>query len=107
MSKYHYWRKKKLADENHRVKALGSRTYGYDFANDGRRETVDYKRIQKFLDSRVGYSWNKTYSMLCKKYDRRSYIGHEAREYIKYMIGPSRWTDYFIDGQGILRKRKN
>lgn len=68
----------------------------------------------RFLISRVGRSWNKVHSEICKKFDRRTVAGrHVTNDHLidrvrlpdsyywfwEYLSLPKFW----VDGQGILR----
>jgi hypothetical protein len=69
--------------------------------------------VERWLDSRVGKSWNKTYSMLRDKFDSRTTAGrHIINDHILRDIWPfpnysdslARYRRYYVDDQGILRK---
>jgi len=73
--------------------------------------------VQGFLDSRVGKSWDKTFALICEKFDRRTTPGrHVTNDHILNQIAmngehklPRVWGNYykyFVDAQGILRKVK-
>lgn len=69
--------------------------------------------VERWLDSRVGKSWNKTYSMLREKFDSRTTAGrHIVNDHILRDIWPfpnysdslARYRRYYVDDRGILRK---
>lgn len=94
MSKYKNWRNSKRAKDSRNVKAMGRRTYGYDYADDGCRYVVDYKKAKKYLKSKVGQKWDVVWSELNKKYDHRTYVGKETLDYYKYLVESRRYYCY-------------
>lgn len=69
--------------------------------------------VERWLDSRLGKSWNKTYSMLREKFDSRTTAGrHIINDHILRDIWPfpnysdslARYRRYYVDDRGILRK---
>lgn len=105
-----------------------SKKHSDDFCevNYPKRKHSSYYDVEKFYDkthpterwmeSRVGKSWNKTYSMLREKFDIRTTPGRHVL--LDHMLR-SVWTsqdrstllaqsyEYYVDGQGILRKNAN
>ena len=63
----------------------------------------------RWLESQVGRPWNKVYSELCAKFDRRSLAGmhdvdaHMVGEVWRGDLAMRRWRDFFVDRHGILR----
>ena len=86
MSKFKNWRNSKRAKDERNVKAMGRRTYGYDFANDGWRPRINYHKIKKDLLSKIGRKWSEVWSELNKKYDHRTLIGKETLEHYAYLV---------------------
>lgn len=75
--------------------------------------------VQGFLDSRVGKPWNKTFTLICEKFDRRTTPGrHVTNDHMlnqiamngEHLLAKNKWFSnyyrYFVDAQGILRKVK-
>lgn len=69
--------------------------------------------VERWIDSRVGYSWNKTHSLLKTKFDSRTTAGrHIINDHILGTIWLSadrteelaKYHRYFVDQRGILRK---
>lgn len=69
--------------------------------------------VERWLDSRVGKSWNKTYSLLREKFDSRTTAGrHIINDHILRDIWPfpnysdilAGYRRYYVDDRGILRK---
>ena len=64
----------------------------------------------RWLESQVGRPWNKVYSELCAKFDRRSLAGmhvvdaHMVGEVWRGNLASHRWYDFFVDRHGTLRK---
>lgn len=104
-SKYHYIRNSKQAENEEAVKAYGPRTWGYDYANDGYRNIVDYNFLRKWLDSKIGQKWDDVWSEANKKWDSRTYVGKTALDYIWVHPVEKWYSDYYIK-DGILKKAK-
>ena len=69
--------------------------------------------LEKFLESRVGYLWDETFSMICEQADARSFGGYRIREMLQHLVyfesdaGKYWYTRYFEVGlDGILRQKK-
>ncbi len=73
--------------------------------------------VRRFLESRVGKSWNKTLTMILERFDTRTTPGrHVVHDHMLKDIAPSKAAmeagahyffnryRYFIDAQGVLRK---
>lgn len=69
--------------------------------------------VERWLDSRVGKSWNKTYSLLKEKFDSRTTAGrhivydHMLRDIWMspdYSDRHAQYHRYYVDNRGILRK---
>jgi hypothetical protein len=105
VSNYHYVRHTKWATESEdKIKGSGRKTYGYDFGNDGYRRVVEYKIIQKWVESKVGEAFDDVWSEACKLYDSRTYVGKQTLDYISYLLEFSKYSDYYLDN-GIIKKR--
>lgn len=71
--------------------------------------------IDRFLESRIGKSWNKTYAMICEKFDTRTTAGrHIVFDHMLASIWLHqdqiteryRHYEYCLDKQGRLQKTK-
>lgn len=69
--------------------------------------------VQRWMDDRVGKSWNETYSLMKQKFDSRTTAGrhivydHMLRDVWmspSYADRYARYRRYYVDDQGILRK---
>lgn len=66
--------------------------------------------MMRFLDSRVGYSWDRTYSILRERFDVRSIRGFHLFSHVDMAVDARRppkrqYLDHYrIDAWGILRK---
>lgn len=69
--------------------------------------------VRKWMDDRVGKSWNKTYSLMKQKFDSRTTAGrhiiydHMLRDVwmsSDYSDNYAKYHRYYVDDQGILRK---
>jgi hypothetical protein len=64
----------------------------------------------RWLESQVGRPWNKVYSELCAKFDRRSLAGmhvvdaHMVGEVWRGDLAAQRRRDFIVDRHGILRR---
>jgi len=72
--------------------------------------------VERWMNDRVGKSWNKTYSLLKKKFDSRTVAGrHIVYDHIlrDIWMSPDRsdkfaiYHRYYIDNNGILRKTES
>ncbi len=69
--------------------------------------------VERWMDSRVGKSWNKTFSLIKEKFDSRTTAGrHIINDHIIRDVWPfpnyfdrfARYRRYYVDDYGILRK---
>ncbi len=65
----------------------------------------------RFLDSRVGKSWNKTRALMAERFDTRTTAGrhilfdHLLRDVVTSPHDTERpWAEYFVDRHGVLRR---
>lgn len=81
--------------------------------------TDKLKPLEKYLQANAGRPWDKVYSELCKKFDRRSLQGnHILTDHIdRHMVDGHKHGDFysryrirsygaFVDKHGILRYRQ-
>lgn len=69
------------------------------------KETGDnLKPLWRFMKSRVGKNWDKTYSEFCSLYDRRKLINKHVHDHIRdWMDTEFRYADFYVDKNGILQ----
>ena len=69
--------------------------------------------VERWMDNRVGKSWNKTFSLLREKFDSRTTAGrHIINDHIlrdvwlssNYSDSFAQYHRYYVDDRGILRK---
>jgi hypothetical protein len=67
----------------------------YDTHNPGK----DYMFVRRLLVGNVGRPWDDVYSELCQQADARSFVGHELRKAVEWMVE----TNCYFDADGTLR----
>lgn len=88
--------RQKEVDELKRVKM---RPYS-EWVGEG-RQPINYRLIDKFLASRIGQEYDKTYSDIIKKFPAKKH--HLLKDYLKCCVNNHKWwSDYFVDEQGKL-----
>jgi hypothetical protein len=76
--------------------------------------------LRRYLESRVGFSWNDTWSEICQLFDNRTICGYRLRDHVLWLVDNNnikkempRFYRYFghynqlyVDDYGILREHK-
>lgn len=120
---YKIERKKSLRDERHQAKGKLHDADGSDDPVFGKRKRTSYwvdekfkdklSPVERWLDSQLGKSWDKTYSLMREKFDDRSTPGrHILFDHMLNQInrtgereaGYFPYYRYYVDDHGILRK---